>query len=541
MGGRRGCEVRRPIAAAQRSPGPFYIQIQNQLLEHTAEGEFVRRHDLGELGVDPLIGAAAFFSNGDILLRRGTDGRGFFDQVAAYQRRENDSDLVPETPGAGLARCSLQTQQCTPFAKPPIDFKATIGVYVDQRTDEVYISDTSRHTLRKYSSDGIELGEPMRGFKFPNQLLLHDNQLLVADTNHHQVRIVEPRTGLFGKTLRSVDVVPADAQRVGLRWPSHFARIGDKWWVNNMNTHMQDGGIYLFDDEWQYERRIPLPEHADPISILPFASGALVSDWYNDRVYRVSARGTVLEDFASPGLEAMLAESREKRTFYRALSWMGYVLLGAVFIGLITKAILSPAKKEAAVAIDAAAAMDLASDELIWFEPDPKTLRKIRRNNTLAGVALLGAAVISLYLGFTHDNAEFVLKMLPLVGSLVLIYAFIYWMSRANLGTAIGFQRNDIILRDHNGVESRCPVTKAVYDKVAIATPDMAVVLGQQPMPIYKPDLVEQQILPRLANAQPISGPKMQGIMIRLKHPQALLILLALVGLAAAGAYSLIR
>ena len=42
--------------------GRVYIQIQNQLLEHTAEGEFVRRHDLGELGIEALIGAAAFFS-----------------------------------------------------------------------------------------------------------------------------------------------------------------------------------------------------------------------------------------------------------------------------------------------------------------------------------------------------------------------------------------------------------------------------------------------------------------------------------------------
>ena len=180
--------------------GHVYIQIQNQLLEHTAEGEFVRRHDLGELGVDPLIGVAAFFSNGDILLRRGEDRRSLRDGIAAYQRRENTSDLEPESPEAGLARCNLQTKQCRSFADPPVDFKSTIGMAIDPRTDEVYISDTTRHTLRKYAADGTALGEPMHGFKFPNQLLLHGEQLFVADTNHHQVRIVDPRTGLFGKT-----------------------------------------------------------------------------------------------------------------------------------------------------------------------------------------------------------------------------------------------------------------------------------------------------------------------------------------------------
>ena len=521
--------------------GRVYIQIQNQLLEHTAEGDFVRRHDLGELGVDPVIGALAFFSNGDILLRRGEDKRSLWDGIAAYQRRDTTSDLNPESPGAGLARCSLQAMHCTAFANPPIDFKSTIGVAIDTRSDEVYISDTTRHTLRKYAADGTALGEPMHGFKFPNQLLVHDEQLLVADTNHHQIRIVDPRTGLFGKTLRSVNVVPANAQSVGLRWPAHFARIGDNWWVNNMNTHMQDGGVFLFDDSWQYQRRIPLPEHADPISILPFASGALISDWYNDRVYRVSVMGSLLKDFASPGLEAVLAESRDTRTFYRALSWMGYVFLGAVFIGLITKAMLSPAKKAALVAEDEAPAVELVSDELIWFEPDPKIVRKLRLNSRLAGVLLLVVVAVVAYIVVTRGDLDSATRIVPPIALLVFIYAIITWMSRANIGTAIGFQGGQIVLRDHKGTESRHAINTVMYDKAIIATPDMAVVLGQHPMPLYEPEMVKQQLLPRLATATQVSGHKMQGLLIRYRHPQGIMLLLALIAFVVGGVWYLLR
>ena len=445
--------------------GRVYVQIQNQLLEHTTEGEFVRRHDLGELGVDPLIGAAAFFSNGDILLRRGEDRRSLRNGIAAFQRRENTSDLKPESPGAGLARCNLQTKECTPFASPPVDFKSTIGVFIDAGSDEVYISDTTRHTLRKYDANGTAVAEPMRGFKFPNQLLLHEDQLLVADTNNHQVRVVDPRTGLFGKTVRSIDIVPADAQRAGHRWPAHFARIGDNWWVNNMNTAMQDGGVYLFNDDWEYRRRIPLPQHADPISILPFASGALISDWFNDRVYRVSVMGSLLEDFESPGLEAVLAESREKRTFYRALSWMGYLLLGAVFIGLITKAILSPAPKVEPPAADRNTTADF-DEELIWFEQDPKVVRSVRRSMQFGGAALFTLVALTVYVVASFGNLEVAFEIGSLVAGMILVFVVIFWITRSTIGTAIGFEGGDLILRNHRGVESRHPISKVVIQRV---------------------------------------------------------------------------
>ncbi len=50
--------------------GHLYIQVQNLLLEHDASGAFVTRHDLALLDVDRVLGAPAFFSNGDLLIRR---------------------------------------------------------------------------------------------------------------------------------------------------------------------------------------------------------------------------------------------------------------------------------------------------------------------------------------------------------------------------------------------------------------------------------------------------------------------------------------
>jgi hypothetical protein len=314
--------------------GHLYVQIQNQLLEHDTEGVFLTRHDLGELGVEIVLGTVAFFSNGDILVRRGPDPRALFDNVRAYQRRTNTKSLVPETADAGLSRCRLETLSCERFGSKGIDFKAAHSIFIDWRNDEVYIADTTRHVLRKYSATGEPIAGPVRGFNFPNQGLMHEGQLLVADTNHHQVRIVDPRTQSFGETLDAIDVVPGTASKSRQTWPSHFARVGDEWWVNNMRTGMNEGGIYVFDDNWRYDRKINLQAGADPISLLSFRGEVLISDWDNDRIHRISSRGEPLKDFASSGLEQVLAESLATRRKFDMYSYAGVALFAIVIAGL---------------------------------------------------------------------------------------------------------------------------------------------------------------------------------------------------------------
>jgi len=317
--------------------GHLYIQVQNQLLEHDADGAFLTRHDLGKLVVETVLGSVAFFSDGDILLRRGPDPRSLSDNVRAYQRLANKRSLVPESPDSGLFRCKLRTSECVLFGTEGIDFKAVHNIFIDWRSDEVYITDTTRHLLRKYSADGEPLAEPVSGFKFPNQLLVHNDRLFIANTNHHEISIVDSRTEYFGKRLGAIDVVPAVASRERQTWPSHIARVGDKWWVNNMRTGMNEGGIYIFDDLGHYDRRVGLPRGADPISVLLFRDEVLVSDWNNDRIYRVSAKGDLLTDFASPGLEQVLEESRTKRRQFEMFGYSGIALFFFVVVGLLVR------------------------------------------------------------------------------------------------------------------------------------------------------------------------------------------------------------
>jgi len=318
--------------------GHLYIQMQNQLLEHEADGTFIRRHDLSTLGVDAVIGALAFFPDGDLLLRLGRDDRTFFDKLRAFLRWKNTRSVVPADVATGLHRCNLTTGSCRPFGPEAIDFKAAYGVLIDGNSGHVYIADTTRHVLRKFDTSGRQIAGPAVGFRFPNHLVLQDGSLLVADTNHHRIARVDPSTGTFGRQLGAFDIAPAAANAGGQTWPSHLERVADSWWVNNMTAAMDDGGIYRFDNDWKFAGKVDLPAGADPISLIVFNDEVLVSDWKNDTVHRVSLAGNYLGAFESPGLQDLVRESVERRWRYRVYAWLGagiFIVVIAVLVLLL--------------------------------------------------------------------------------------------------------------------------------------------------------------------------------------------------------------
>ena len=403
--------------------GHLFVQMQNYLLEHDTDGRFVERHDLSELGVERVLGAIRFFSNGDILLRRGVDSRSLLDNIRAYMRLSNEKPLRSDSQEAGIFRCNLRTDSCRPFGSEPIDFTATFGLYIDWTTDEVYISDTTRHVLRKYSATGESLGAATDGFYFPNELLVHDGRLYVANTNHHHIRIVEPATGSFGTEIDSADVIPAEANRSAHNWPSHLARVGDEWWVNNMRTTMDEGGIYIFDNDWGFRRKVDLPSGADPISLTAFGAEVLISDWNNDRVHRVARSGQLLGDFVSPGLQDLVAESVTIRRQYQAYAYLAIAAFFLVIVVLLTKGIVSESSAKTAAQARSDKTPAVFPDELVWIEPDPKVVRKIKLATRLGGFCVIAIIPLLAFMMFAFDNRLVLTAMVvPSLGSLSSLY-----------------------------------------------------------------------------------------------------------------------
>lgn len=535
----RALDVGGPAQMLRAPSGQLYVQVGSRLLQHDSQGGFVQEIDLADLGVTRVIGGFAFYPNGDLLLRRGSDPRSLLDNLRAYGRMKNRRSIFEAEAGSGLARCNLQQLQCVPFGTAPIDFRSTFHAYIEPQGGTVWFSDTPRHTLRRFSSDGEQLASLETGVRFPNQLLVDDGRLLVADTNNHRLAAFDVSGPGFAETVSGMDVIPGEAASRGETWPTHFARVGEHWWVNNMRSNMRNGGIYVFDDEWRFIERLPLPKDADPIAILPFDSGALISDWDNLRVYRLDAGGGRLADFSSAGLEVVLRDAREQRRFYALVSWLGIGLFVLVLAGLMLRGILEPAAKRAARSATATATTR-PPDDWVWFRPDPTLVRKAERGARVAFAAM--SLMLATFVILAAVRAQWLILFglaLPLAG-LAAITAVVYWMTRAIMNTAIGLRGNEIALRDHRGRESKSSLNHVVFTDSAIATRDRAVFLGQPRKSIYDRRQLEEELIPHLGNATKISEWQMQKTLIRVRHPSAVLLAAVLLASLVLGGFVLL-
>jgi hypothetical protein len=533
-------EISGPSEMLTDPAGHLYVQIQDQLVEHDENGIYVKRHDLGNIGIDRVLGGLAFFSDGDLLVRRGPDSRTFLDGVRAFSRQTNNRSIVSSDPATGLHRCNLNNYECQPFGTPTIDFNAAFSIFIDPDTDDVYISDTSRHLLRKYSSQGEVLSPPADGFRFPNHLIVHDGNLLVADTNTYSIRQVTADSAGFGDYVDTFNVTPGEAQRAEQRWPSHFVQVGNEWWVNNMATTMSDGGIYTFDKDWQFQRRLELPQGADPISMLVFRDKVLVTDWNNSRVHQFTFAGIAESDFISAGLTEIYAESGETRLRYLMFTWATLLLLAAIAVILVIKG-TTPAD---AIVPDTDNTVPENSEvadfnKHIWLKPIPETVKNFRRGFIVAGILMAIVVVMFFYIGIAIST-DFLDWEFALHGFIfVSIYLTFAWISRVNFGTTIGLYRDRIILRDHSGREVKHAIKDAIYDGTMIATPDMAIALGNNKFPFYDKETIASVLLPRLDKSQEVTVVAMQAALIRMRHPLGILNVAGLVVIAGLFAWML--
>ena len=107
--------------------------------------------------------------------------------------------------------------------------------------------------------------------------------------------------------------------------------------MNNMRTGMNEGGIYIFDKDWQYDRKVILPADADPIALLVFRGDVLISDWNNDRVYRVATDRVHREEFVSAGLAEVLEESAIERRKFNTYGYSGVGFFVLIIGGLLVR------------------------------------------------------------------------------------------------------------------------------------------------------------------------------------------------------------
>lgn len=491
--------------------GRLYIQVGNRLFQYGADGRFGREFDLADVGVEALAGDFAFFANGDILLSRQPYSPSFFDRISILKRQGNTSDEYRQDGGDSLVRCNLPKSRCSPFGEQALNLNQAFHLYIDPVQDEVYVAEGARHQVRKFDAAGREIARLERGLKFPNQVFVLEGRMYIANTNRHEILMVDAADDRFGKAPAWVETELEGTGLYGPKWPSAMLIVNDDLWVNNMDHDMKNGLIFVFDTQGQYKKTIPLPAGADPIEMVLFNGSVLISDYRNFTVYKAGLDGKPAGEFPEGSLKTFLLEQKARHDFYadmgRGLLWLFWAALAAGFLVAVLQGLQSGSIKSLR-ALGVTAGIDLRNPGIAWIAPDPVYRGFLRLSVILVTGFLLVLGMMSLYIGFQLMSR---LLLLFTVGGAVILFMF-YRITTYKIGVL----EDVLILKKGNHYQAGRG-GQILYSDNYIVIGNVAMLMRSAVKSFFPKKQLVEHVYPLLKGGTELSRAQLQMLLIRCK------------------------
>ena len=506
---------------APHPDGSVYIRLHDQLFNFDRQGKFIQQIDLLRLGVDQdSVSAFAFFSNGDLLLRRHTTEHSIGDNLDNFFRLPNlESHLSPDAQ-LGLFRCHLASFSCKAFTQPALNLDDAFALSIDQETDRVFITDTPRHKVYLYSDSGAALDEKT-GLLFPNQVTYSAQKLVIADTNHHQLLTLAVNAAKFGEITAKLDTRQGPAKKQGEIWPSAFLSVNNSKWVINSGKGMQNGGIYVFDAQGQFQKRLQLPEQADPFELLKLHQQVWVSDYTQHKIYQLDLEGNYLGIVDAAAIQPLLNKLQNNYRHYQQLEkYFASSFIVALIIGfalaLYQQFKLAASHKPATP--DVLHPLDLSNPQIHWLTPS-KMRQWSKILTSLAMVMLLGTLILK-------SNTIPVALIFCLIMYLVFLSQYLNLVTRKT-----GITEAFLIIKPLWGKPQIFPRETLRYsDQMLTNGQNFLTFSGMQLL--YSGEALQQQFYPFVRQGTYISKAEMQALWLKNKNTVYFLALLACAAVA---------
>lgn len=505
----------------QDAQGNVYVHVSDTLYKFSPSFELLSSYELSQYGVQDMVGDFAFFANGDILIRQGKYDPGFLESIFRFLRYQDRKQPVAKNQDEGLARCNLETGECHPFGESNLDFDIAFHLSIDTATDTVYVSDTSRSTLRKFDASGREIAKNDDNFHFPNQIMLDHGQLLVADTNHHAIRVLEISDDKFAEIVTSHRL---KTKTRGKNWVFSFARVGEHWWVNHMDAGMSDGEISVYNDQWKYQETIGLPDDADPIDILALADRVIVTDLANSRIYQLDSLGKILDKPLPQQLQDKLnlqLQAKQRYHTYATVVLVGFIGLLVIGFGVaIFQGFKEPEPK--LDWSDQEKNLVISDPAIEWIKKDPRKIRSIKLLKYLPGLMGL-LLLLPLLIPGEHE------QQYPVAFVVSLLFVFVAASLHMNrfLSTELGVKDDLLIIR--NGLTHEAGKGQNIfYSNLYIVVGNLWVSINPNSL-LFDTEQMVQKVMPRLQHATYVTPGKMMAILMRRQKKTALVSIIGIV------------
>lgn len=277
-------------------------------------------------------------TEGAILAKGGFDQLGLSPQVYALDIGEEGTVLLSDMKKRAVKQCEGDLSECRdriharrggdlrrPFAARRLGERLYIA---DPNNNRIGIYDLA-NKLERYVDDG---------FDYPNDISIHGQELIVADTRNYRLVIYEhyengqfgPATTLDLKTLRPAEqpTRPLTAVKDG---------VGDFWII--MADHLIVGqDVVVIGPEGEVIKTIGLPAGAEPFGLTVLGEKVLISDPANEALYMVDAQGQAQPFAPGSELAVYLAQSAEAGARVRQKFMLGFVgAIACLFLWLLLR------------------------------------------------------------------------------------------------------------------------------------------------------------------------------------------------------------
>ncbi|MCI0505937.1 MAG: hypothetical protein L0Z73_07465 [Gammaproteobacteria bacterium] len=490
--------------------GNIHIHVADKLYKLDRQLNLLNEYDLPELGIHDLVGDFAFFADGGMLVRLGKYEPGLVESIMRYFRVADTKQPVAKHNNEGLYRCQLNIKECVPFGSNNLDFDSAFHLSIDTHADTVYLSDTGRHKLRKYSAQGKELAVQHNGYKFPNQIMLQDNQLLVADTNHHAIQVAETGDDKFGRIIATHSILN-DALG-GNTWTYSFAKVAGNWWVNNMAGSMSHGAVAMYSGDWRFIKTIALPADADPIDFAVLDNRVLISDLSNIRIYQLDQQGNLIDGDLPDAISLKLTHLQNRRIHYNNLTYSAIGLFILFLLGGFAVAIRQARSTEEGRAVTPSQRIhiNINDPDIRWVPVNKQKMRLLKFGLLLP---LLLIPIIP-FMFMTSDEAPVVM---PLVAA-ILLASLAPLLTYKLLAVGLGAKGDLLVIKKSAREFASAKGKNIYYSDTHILIDDVYIPFSRQQL-LFDTESVIKEIMPLLRDATFVQGGQMMNMILKRQKP----------------------
>ena len=334
------------------SQGQLSVQADHLLVTQISGEEEEEVVDLSLLGATEVMGNVAYFSNNDFLVRSGGAdwGPGAYLSSGSLRDPELEKLRLEITADisdlAKLFRCNRKASRCEPFHN--IEAPWRYRLFIDSKSDDVYVTDVTNHKINKYNKDGELLGVLEHGLKFPKKIRRYVNSLhdsyekqdehyYVTDTNNHRLLFFSGRNENFGTQMSEIKTAPHDHQ--GAHWTKDSILFSDHWWILNSHNGMQDTQLIRLDLKGNFVDEITFPQDAELYDFLVHNNNLLVSDLASGTIYQFDKHGARIVDINFYLIDEYFKQVKSENDYFQGIMVFTQSILAIMVLGGIVLAI----------------------------------------------------------------------------------------------------------------------------------------------------------------------------------------------------------